>query len=450
MKRENISNWSLIYLILKTQIKLFFNRYFRKITIVGKENITYNEPIIFAPIHQNALSDPFAVLFNVKYQPVFMARADIFNKPLLIKILTTFKILPIYRIRDGRSSLQNNDEMFEYAIRVLEKKKNLIILPEGGHAMAKKLRDLKKGICRIAFQAEERNNYNLGLKIIPVGIEYEHYTKFFKTLLVNFGKPIEIKKYYELYKKNSAQAINDLRNELASDLKKLIIHIDSSEYYELYDELRNIYKYRMKEWLALNNLNQPNKFIADKKLIECLDKELADNEENIKILSEKTKEYTRLIGRLNLRNWIIEKGKFSWVNIFLHFLYILLFLPAFLYGFLNNILPYIIPVKLSNKLFKDPAYWGSARSIGAAYLFPIFYILQFFLVKSIFNDYRIALIYLVSLPIFGYYTLFYSFSFKKLSGKLRYKSIVNKAELISLRDNIIESTDAIVKKYISI
>ena len=450
MNRDNISNWSFGYFLLKAHIRFFFKRYFRKIIVTGNENIKYDEPIIFASLHQNALSDPFVVLFNIKKQPVFMARADIFNKPFLIKLLSYFKILPIYRIRDGRESLQNNDEIFNYAIKILEKKRHLVILPEGSHAMIKKLRALKKGICRIAFQAEKNNNYNLGVKIIPVGIEYEHYTKFFKTLYVNFGKPIEIKKYFDLYKKNPNQAINDLKDELAGEIKKLMINIKSNDYYKTYNELRYIYEHRMKNNLNLKNLKQPNRLYAHQQLIKCLDNELSNNEESIKHLNDKVKNYVKNLNIYNQRDWVIKKGKFSWLNILLHSLYILIFFPLFLYGLINNFLPYIIPYKLSNMLFKDPAYRASARSVAAAYVFPIFYIIQFFIVKAIFNDYKIAVAYLISITLFGYFALLYSFSFKKLKSKLKFKIHPKIQGLKKQRQEIIEKTDLIVKKHLSI
>ena len=56
--------------------------------------------------------DALAVLFTHNGQPVFLARADIFKKKMIAAILYFLKILPVYRIRDGFSSLKANDEIF--------------------------------------------------------------------------------------------------------------------------------------------------------------------------------------------------------------------------------------------------------------------------------------------------------------------------------------------------
>lgn len=447
MNREKIFKYSLAYRMLKFYIGFGFRRYYRKTYIIGKENILYNEPVIFAPPHQNALTDPLLVLFNIREQPVFMARADIFNKPFLNKLLTFFKILPVYRIRDGISNLQNNDEIFNYAVKVLEAKKHLVILPEASHDAHRTLRPLKKGICRIALQAEQNNNFKLGVKIVPVGIEYEHYIKFYKSVYLHFGKPIEIQDYYELYKQNDIQALNKLRNDLEESMKELIIHIGNKEYYKLYDKLRDIFKYRMKNIMGFEDVELPNKVVFDRKLIECLDNEFLVNKDSIHKLHEKVTFYLNILDNLKIRDWIVRREKFSWFGLFFHFIWLVFLLPLFLYGFINNYLPYRFPVLIANN-FKDSAYHSSVRSVGATLLFTIFYMLQLIIAQLVTKDWLFSLGYLVSLPITGYMALLYTFSFKKFMGKfvwLRYK---NKKQLISLRNEIINITDEIVRRQL--
>ena len=99
------------------------------------------------------------------------------RRKMIASILYFLKILPVYRIRDGFSSLKGNDEIFLKTIDVLKNKNGLVILPEGDHAGFRRLRQLKKGICRVAFQSDEATGFNLKIKIIPVGIEYSNYTQ---------------------------------------------------------------------------------------------------------------------------------------------------------------------------------------------------------------------------------------------------------------------------------
>ena len=215
------------------------NVFYRKVIVMGRENINPDDPLIFAPNHQNALMDALAVLFTHKGQPVFLARADIFRKKMVAAILYFLKILPVYRIRDGFSSLKGNDDIFVKTIDVLKNKNGLVILPEGDHAGYRRLRQLKKGICRVAFQSDEATGFNLKIKIIPIGIEYSHYTRYRQVLTVTYGKPIEVSEYHELYRQSPERALNELRTRLSEEMKSNMIHIPEEDY-EAIDELRGM------------------------------------------------------------------------------------------------------------------------------------------------------------------------------------------------------------------
>ena len=130
MGRNNIEKFSGRYLVLKKLIGFWHNKiYYRKVIVIGRENINPDDHLIYAPNHQNALMDALAVLFTHKCQPVFLARADIFKRRIIASILYFMKILPVYRIRDGFSSLKSNDEIFHKTIDVIKNKNGLVILP---------------------------------------------------------------------------------------------------------------------------------------------------------------------------------------------------------------------------------------------------------------------------------------------------------------------------------
>ena len=81
MGRKNIEKYSARYALLKKVAGFWHNKvFYRKIIIIGRENINPDHHLIFAPNHQNALMDALAVLFTHKGQPVFLARADIFKR----------------------------------------------------------------------------------------------------------------------------------------------------------------------------------------------------------------------------------------------------------------------------------------------------------------------------------------------------------------------------------
>ena len=140
--------------------------------------------------------------------------------------LSIFKMLPVYRIRDGASELSKNEEIFNESIQVLLRKKcPVTIYVEGNHGDKRRLRPLVKGIFRIAFQAQESYGDKPGVVIVPSGIDYSDYTNFRSKLFVQYGEPIEVCEYYAEFKENSARGINKLRERLSEEMKKYIIQV---------------------------------------------------------------------------------------------------------------------------------------------------------------------------------------------------------------------------------
>src|SRR4030042_4328723 len=267
MSRENIEKYSRGYALLKYLAGILHNNvFYRKGIVLGRENINHNDHLIFAPNHQNALMDALAVLFTTRGQMVFLARADIFRKKFIASLLYFIKILPVYRIRDGFRSVTGNDEIFDKTIDVLRNKNGLVILPEGDHVGFRRLRQLKKGICRVAFQADEATGFNLKITIIPVGIEYSNYTRFRQVLTVVYGKPVEVSEYHQLYREAPEKALNELRSRLSTEIKKLMVHIESENDYEAIDELRRIINGRFSE-----SIKYP-KLYRDRNLIDKLNR----------------------------------------------------------------------------------------------------------------------------------------------------------------------------------
>ena len=237
MSNPEVEKPSIRYALLFRLVKFYFGFFYRKITVTGRSRIPHGVPLIFAANHQNALMDALAVLFTADRPVVFLARADIFKKRVIAQLLYLIKILPVYRIRDGVDAMGNNQEVFRQTVRILEYGTPMGLLPEGTHTSIKHLQPLKKGICRIAFLTAESSDFKLNIHIVPVGIDYTNYQHAGTHLLVNYGHPIPVAGYYELYRENPHKAIALLRNDLADALKKIMIHVDNEQYYHTIQSL---------------------------------------------------------------------------------------------------------------------------------------------------------------------------------------------------------------------
>ena len=396
--REHIEKWSLGYHILKAYTVFCYKIYYRT-TIVGIKNIPYERSLIFAANHQNSLNDAHCIHCITKGQTVFLARSDIFKKSAINKILTYFKILPVYRIRDGYSNLQLNDDVFRKTLDVLKNHNGIGILPEGNHFGQRRLRTLKKGIARIAFQAEEACNNELKIQIIPVGLNYSHYINFRSKLLIRIGKPIDISKYIEQYRQNPALAYNALIEELEVAMKAEMIQITHEDYYNEYEMLRNLFTPTYIKSKRLTN-GHNNHFEIDKKMIAAVDNLRVEQPAQFEELMGETKMVSTIITDNGLAANTLNTSKLKLWGLLLKLPILLLTLPLFVLGFANNFIP-IYATHSASKKIKDVQFISSIRFAAGMFLFPIFYAIQTLVFWAISGNGIYTLYYLISLIIGG-------------------------------------------------
>ena len=439
MGKENIEKYSAGYALLKSVAGFWHNNvFYRKVIVLGRENIKPNDHVIFAPNHQNALMDALAVLFTHKGQPIFLARADIFKKKTIASILYFLKILPVYRIRDGFSSVKGNDEIFVKTIDVLKNKNGLVILPEGDHAGFRRLRQLKKGICRVAFQSDEATGFNLKIKIIPVGLEFSNYSRFRQVLTVAYGKPIEVSEFFDLYKISPERALNELRSRLSDEMKGIMVHIESEEDYEAIDELRSMINGRFSDDIRFPKLLRDRILINKVNLLKSSDPSLY---KRICSLSIKVKEKAK---ELNTDYRLLEKKKHPIGWLIAGMVGIILTFPLFIYGNIFNLTFLEIP-NLQIRKIKDPQFHSSIRygiSLALAFVFlPAYLILSLF----IFSSWWLGLLIFLTLPLSGLFAWNYYLQFRRISGGFRIRSLIKQKneEFNILRKNHTELVNLI-------
>lgn len=445
--RENIEKWSWKYWLLRNYQDFVFRLYF-KTEIVGLDKIPSNATLIFAPNHQNALMDALGMLsLYSNWQPIFLARADIFKKPAIIKILTFLKIMPVYRIRDGYENLSLNDEIFLKTMDVLRNKNGLIILPEGNHAGFKRLRQLKKGIARIAFQAEDASDGELNIIIVPVGLEYSNYVRFRSKFLIRIGEPFEIKKYLDLYHQNKALAYNALIAELEQGMKETMINIEDEKNYDSY---LNITEMVSERYIKKNKLpkTQNQKFIVDKKIIAKYNELKQSNEIEFNDLMAKSAEYGNLLKLNKICNKAAPLTTKRMLLLPFEAIILLLTLPLFAYGAINNLIPIIIPYKLSLK-FQDVQFHSSVRHVVALIIFPLMYLIQTLIFGLIVKYGWLTLAYLASLPtgaVIVYHWRYRCIKFYRAISLLRFmKAKPNQAKRINeLFFELFEKTEKMI------
>jgi 1-acyl-sn-glycerol-3-phosphate acyltransferase len=179
-----------MYTVVKIWIRLALLFFCRKIAWNDQRRTRSSGPLILACNHPNSFLDAIIVGSRFKKPVHFLARGDAFRRPFARKLLTALKLIPIYRLSEGREYLALNDTTFQRCQEVLQQKGILLIFSEGLCEHQWTLRPLKKGTARIAFNAWQSGLPASSAEVWPVSLSYNSFTRFGKRLAVHFGQPI--------------------------------------------------------------------------------------------------------------------------------------------------------------------------------------------------------------------------------------------------------------------
>ena len=225
------------YSAIRGLVKCLLHLYFGKIKVYGISNIPKDKPVLFLPNHQNAFLDTILIATKCNRSPYFLTRSDVFKSPVLKPIFAFCKMIPIFRMRDGISSLKHNQQTFDSCSLLLKDKEAVVIFPEANHNLERRVRPLSKGFTRILSNTLEKYP-NLDIQLIPVGVNYKNAADFPDRAAVYYGKPIAIQSYYN--KNDVPASMNAIKALVSANLKKLTTHIEPIGYDETLNKLTAI------------------------------------------------------------------------------------------------------------------------------------------------------------------------------------------------------------------
>jgi hypothetical protein len=130
-------------------------------------------------------------------------------------------MLPVYRVRDGFSTIQQNQATFDQTFEVLRKNGTVVIFAEGSHSLVRNIRPLSKGFTRMAFGLKEKYP-ELEPVILPVGLQFSAHMRSGSKVRITFGKVIPV----DMPSSQSGK----LTKSVESALKELIVDIPNDGY----------------------------------------------------------------------------------------------------------------------------------------------------------------------------------------------------------------------------
>src|SRR5918994_1432051 len=177
--------------IIVALLRFALRVYFRRVEVVGLEHFPPNRPLIFVLNHPNALVDPAFLLCLAPREVSFLAKAPLFDMPVLGYFVRAMDALPVYRQQDEGGDVSKNSETFVAARKLLARGGTIGICPEGVSHDEPGLRPIKTGAARISLAAVATGEVS-NLKIVPAGLYYTSKTSFRSDALLYFGEPIDV------------------------------------------------------------------------------------------------------------------------------------------------------------------------------------------------------------------------------------------------------------------
>ncbi len=416
-----------VYQIIGGLLKTALGFYFRRIERFGLENVPLTGPVLFASNHPNSLTDAFVVGAAVPRKVQFLATIQLFKLKPVAWLLKQAGVIPVNRAGDRAQAMRSVLATFEAVYRVLESDGAVGIFPEGITYDAPHLQEIKNGAARMALELEHRHKGKLGLKIVPMGLNYAAKERYRSELLVNFGKPIEAASYLADYEEKKRERIRELTADIESRLKELILHISDEGRARVVAGVCRLYL----KTLALGNvvIDRPMGEVAEehalrKTIAAAVDYAFEKKPEESRAFAERLRRYENWLERLKLSDDAVrgyagegEGKKYS----ALRAAGAVLFGPIALYGWLHRFLPLAVvdwAVARYANVQKHKAQIGTTAIVAGILAFGAFYGPLIYCVH-LFWGWPQSLFYGLSLPVAGLVAHYYVKSAGRLVGSLR-------------------------------
>lgn len=226
---------------IRAVLRLALRVYFRRIEVIGLENVPPDSPVIFVLNHPNGLVDPAFLLCLAPRRVAFVAKAPLFRMPVIGYLVRALDSLPAYRRQDEGQDPARNIETFNAARQLLARGVTIGICPEGVSHDEPRLKPLKTGAARIALAAASSGDA-IDLKIVPVGLYYTEKTTFRSSALLYFAEGLPVKPVtLEPDGTPPREAVRELSDQIETALREVMLHAEQEEALSLIERAEQIF-----------------------------------------------------------------------------------------------------------------------------------------------------------------------------------------------------------------
>ncbi|NBB85254.1 MAG: hypothetical protein GVY12_03400 [Bacteroidetes bacterium] len=230
----------MLYRVLQ-RLFWFINRlYFVEVQASGLQHFPAEGPVILAANHPGSILDTILMGTFVPRPIHFLARSGLFRVRPVAWLFRQLGAVPIYRSGETPGASQRNRAVFSKVFELLEEGGCIGIFPEGANAPRTQVAPLRTGTARMALGFEEQHDFEGGLVIVPVGINFTDRDFLTAAVLLRFGPPIEVAGYEARYATHPQQTVESLTADVQRALQQQAMHIDDMRAAELAEELADV------------------------------------------------------------------------------------------------------------------------------------------------------------------------------------------------------------------
>lgn len=444
--------YTLLRQIVIITIRIFFNSVYAK----NLNNLPLKGPLIIAPNHPSTFLDPLVVSMWIKRPIYFLTNGGVFSSNFKKWLYSKLFMIPIYRQQDKKDDGVNNDDVFKNCYDMLKEGKVIIIFPEGTSEDERKLRKIKTGLARIGLGAENENNFNLGVKVVCVGINYTNPRKFQSKLFINFDNPIDLSEYKEEYLNDSYKTVKDLTNEVGERLSSLIVVTSDEKTDRMVRKIEILYTSDLQKSLDLEMDKREQIFTIAQYISDAVKFYQDKDNEKVIDLDNKLEEYFLSLKNNQIRDETVSKikdKKHLIIKLLKYLPQLFIGFPFYIFGLLHNWLPFIIPGIIAKKSTKYTVYQGPVNLVTGILTFSLFYSIYIITFVLFTKDLILTLLYILILPVSGYFTFYYWNYLRRVFESLRLLSTFKNGEktydLRLKRESLIEELEVIKHEYLN-
>lgn len=198
--------------------------FYPTIDVSGGARVPPQGPVIAVANHPNGLLDPVLLRLALRRPLAFLAKSTLFANPLGRAAMAAFDAIPIYRAHEADTS--RNEITFDRCRALLAGGGWLALFPEGTSHSDPQLRPLKTGAARIALSVEAAGGFQVGLRVLPVGLLYLDKGTFRSRVVAVVGEPFTLGEYAAQYTADERGAVAAVTARIGRALADVVVEAE--------------------------------------------------------------------------------------------------------------------------------------------------------------------------------------------------------------------------------